>query len=119
MAEKIKINFSKCKNELIPVIIQDYTTNDILMQGYMNHESFEKTIKDGRVCLFSRSRQELWTKGETSGNFLNVKEIFLDCDFDSILIKAEQIGSATCHTGRKSCFFYKYDIEKKEWGVVK
>lgn len=91
------------KHELIPAIIQDAETNVVLMLGYMNEEAFAKTQKENRVTFFSRSKNRLWTKGETSGNFLNVKNILLDCDNDTILIKAIPVGPA-CHTGSDTCF---------------
>jgi phosphoribosyl-ATP pyrophosphohydrolase/phosphoribosyl-AMP cyclohydrolase len=98
----MKINFNTAVG-LVPVIIQNYLTQQVLMLGYMNQEAFDKTEKEGKVTFFSRSKNRLWTKGETSGNFLLVKEIQLDCDKDTLLIKAEPIGP-TCHTGSTSCF---------------
>lgn len=88
---------------LLPVIIQDYKTLEVLMLGYMNAEALEKTQSEGKVTFFSRSKNRLWTKGETSDNFLFVKELFVDCDNDTILIKADAVGP-TCHTGSRSCF---------------
>lgn len=88
---------------LLPVIIQDYKTLEVLMLGYMNAEALEKTQAEGKVTFFSRSKNRLWTKGETSSNFLYVKELFVDCDNDTILIKADAVGP-TCHTGSRSCF---------------
>lgn len=88
---------------LIPVIIQENTTNTVLMLGYMNSEAFEKTKRENRVTFFSRSKQQLWTKGETSGNFLEVVSIQIDCDSDTLLIKVNPSGP-TCHTGTKTCF---------------
>ena len=99
----MKIDFEKSADGLIPTIIQDATTQKVLMLGYMNREAFEQTEKSGKVTFFSRSRQCLWTKGETSGNFLLVKEIFLDCDADTVLIKANPAG-AVCHSGADTCF---------------
>jgi len=96
------INFSKL-NGLVPAVIQDSASLQVLMVGFMNEEAFEKTRKEGKVTFFSRSKNRLWTKGETSGNFLFVKEISTDCDDDAILIKAEPAGPV-CHTGKKSCF---------------
>lgn len=90
-------------NGLLPVIIQDYKTLEVLMLGYMNAEALEKTQAEGKVTFFSRSKNRLWTKGETSNNFLFVKELFVDCDNDTILIKADAVGP-TCHTGSRSCF---------------
>lgn len=100
-----KIDFDKGYG-LVPAIIQDYISNEILMMAYMSKESLEKTLESGYTCFFSRSRKELWNKGETSGNKQRVKEIFSDCDGDTLLIKVEQIGVA-CHTGERSCFHNK------------
>ena len=96
------IDFSKT-NGLVPVIIQNYQNQQVLMLGYMNEEAFSKTQSEGKVTFFSRSKNRLWTKGETSGNFLIVKDILVDCDNDTILIKADPIGP-TCHTGSTTCF---------------
>jgi phosphoribosyl-ATP pyrophosphohydrolase/phosphoribosyl-AMP cyclohydrolase len=96
-------NFTKSADGLIPVIIQDYSTNVVLMLGYMNAEAFEKTKQEKRVTFFSRSKNRLWTKGEESGNYLNVQDIKLDCDNDTLLIKAIPAGP-TCHTGSDTCF---------------
>jgi len=96
------IDFNK-GNGLVPAVIQDYSTLQVLMLGYMNEEAFRKTQQEGKVTFFSRSRNRLWTKGETSGNFLIVKEITIDCDNDALLIKADPSGPV-CHTGTKSCF---------------
>ena len=98
----MNINFEK-SNGLVPVIVQDVITLQVLMLGYMNEEALQKTTESGRVTFFSRSKNRLWTKGETSGNFLNVKEILPDCDNDTILIKAQPQGPS-CHTGSYSCF---------------
>ena len=97
-----QIDFSK-GNGLVPVVIQDNNTLQVLMVGYMNEEALKKTTREKRVTFFSRSKNRLWTKGETSGNYLQVVEILSDCDNDSILIKANAAGS-TCHTGSTSCF---------------
>lgn len=96
-----KIDFEK---GLVPTIITDFENNDILMLAYMNQESFNKTIETMKTWFYSRSRKKLWNKGETSGHFQLVKEIMVDCDGDTLLIKVEQIGAA-CHTGNKSCFY--------------
>ena len=112
----MKINFNTADG-LVPVIIQNYLTQQVLMLGYMNQDAFDKTEKEGKVTFFSRSKNRLWTKGETSGNFLLVKDIQLDCDMDALLIKAEPIGP-TCHTGSTSCFNeetskgYLYSLEQ-------
>ncbi|MEO6685548.1 MAG: bifunctional phosphoribosyl-AMP cyclohydrolase/phosphoribosyl-ATP diphosphatase HisIE [Dyadobacter sp.] len=97
------IDFTKSADGLVPVVIQDSETSVVLMLGYMNREAFEKTQAEGKVTFFSRSKQRLWTKGETSDNFLFVKEILADCDGDTILIKASPAGP-TCHTGDDTCF---------------
>ena len=97
-----QIDFSK-GNGLVPVVIQDNNTLQVLMVGYMNEEALEKTITEKKVTFFSRSKNRLWTKGETSGNFLYVEEILSDCDNDSILIKVNPAGPV-CHTGSTSCF---------------
>ncbi len=98
----MNVDFNK-GNGLIPVIVQHYKSNTILMLGYMNEEALEKTKELGKTTFFSRTKNRLWTKGETSGNFLFVKDILLDCDQDTILIKAEPTGP-TCHTGNETCF---------------
>jgi phosphoribosyl-ATP pyrophosphohydrolase/phosphoribosyl-AMP cyclohydrolase len=97
-----EIDFSK-GNGLVPVVIQDYNTLQVLMVGYMNAEAYAKTAKEKKVTFFSRSKNRLWTKGESSGNYLDVVEIKFDCDSDSVLIKAIPAGP-TCHTGSTSCF---------------
>ena len=96
-------NLEKCADGLLPVIVQDATTLKVLMLGYMNREAYDKTVEEGRVSFFSRTRNTLWTKGETSGNFLLVKDMYADCDMDTLLVKAEPIGP-TCHRGTTSCF---------------
>lgn len=93
----------KCADSLLPVIIQDAVSLKVLMLGYMNREAFDKTLATGKVTFFSRTRGKLWTKGETSGNFLNVVDMYLDCDGDTLLIKANPVGP-TCHRGTESCF---------------
>jgi phosphoribosyl-ATP pyrophosphohydrolase/phosphoribosyl-AMP cyclohydrolase len=98
----INIDFNKGQG-LVPVVIQDYNTFQVLMVGYMNEEAKKKTVDEGKVTFFSRSKNRLWTKGETSGNFLIVKEITTDCDNDALLIKVDPAGPV-CHTGKKSCF---------------
>lgn len=96
-------NLEKCADGLLPVIVQDATTLKVLMLGYMNREAYDKTVEEGRVSFFSRTRNTLWTKGETSGNFLLVKDMYADCDMDTLLVKADPIGP-TCHRGTTSCF---------------
>ena len=106
--DKFKLN----DQGLIPVIVQDYKTDEVLMLAYMNQEAFEHTLKSGRMTYWSRSRGELWVKGDTSGHYQYVKSLDLDCDNDTILAKVDQIGAA-CHTGRHSCFFQ--ELMKKEY----
>ena len=96
-------NLEKNADSLLPVIVQDATTLKVLMLGYMNREAFEKTVKEGVVTFWSRSRKCLWTKGETSGNFLHVVEMFPDCDADTLLVRARPDGP-TCHRGTPSCW---------------
>lgn len=102
---------------LIPAIVQDYEDGQILMLAYMNAESLEKTIATGKTCFWRRSQGRLWTKGEKSGHFQEVKEIFLDCDGDTLLVKVKQLGGAACHTGYRSCFFRKVN-KKGEYDIV-
>lgn len=102
----MEINFSKSPDGLVPAVVQDEETGKVLMVGYMNAEALAKTEAEKVVTFFSRSKQRLWTKGETSGHFLQVKTVLLDCDQDTILIKAHPIGP-TCHTGADTCFFEK------------
>jgi len=98
----MKIDFEKNEG-LVPVVVQDYQTGKVLMLGYMNQPAFEKTEAERIVTFFSRSKGRLWTKGETSGNFLRVKQILVDCDEDTLLIKADPVGPV-CHTGADTCF---------------
>ena len=100
--EELQLKFDR--NGLIPAIVQDAYTQDVLMHAYMNEESLNMTIETGFAHYWSRSREQLWKKGETSGNIQEVKEIYYDCDSDSLLLKVEQRGSA-CHTGNRTCFF--------------
>jgi len=98
--------------DLIPAIVQDARTGEVLMLGYMNKESLRRTLASGDVWFYSRSRQELWHKGETSGNFLRLRSITKDCDSDALLIKAEPTGPV-CHTGNGTCFFQQLESEDK------
>lgn len=97
------IDFTKGEG-LVPAIIQDFKSGDVLMLGYMNEKSLEQTLKSGIVNFWSRTRQKLWMKGKESGNILKVKKIYEDCDKDALLIKAELIGTGVCHTGNRTCF---------------
>ena len=102
----IKLNFEKMGG-LVPAVVQDYETGDVLMLGFMNPDAWEATLNTGEATYYSRTRQTLWVKGKTSGNIQIVKEIRVDCDDDTVLLKIEQVGGAACHTGYKSCFFKK------------
>ena len=111
----IEPNFAK-GNGLIPVIVQDAETKEVLMLAYMNRESWEATLQTGKATYWSRSRQKLWLKGESSGHFQIIKAVFIDCDDDTILLQVEQLGGAACHTGHKSCFYRK--LSGKDFVVV-
>jgi len=121
MEAKQKMNFLKevlfDSRGLVPVIIQDIKTNEVLMHAWMNEEALRKTVVTEKTYFWSRSRKRLWLKGESSGHYQLVKEIYIDCDRDTLLIKVEQIKGA-CHLGYKSCFFRKL-IKKEEWKTVK
>lgn len=106
------------KTELIPAIAQDAETGDVLMLAYMNREAFQETLDTGRVCYYSRSRNKLWRKGEESGNVQQLKEVYYDCDADTLLLKVNQVGDAACHEGYRSCFFRKIDRETGSVQVV-
>ncbi len=105
-------DFKPDRNGLIPVIVQDYRTSEVLMLAYMNEEAFDATLETGKMTYWSRSRDELWVKGMTSGHFQYLKSLSIDCDSDTILAKVSQVGAA-CHTGNRSCFYR--DIVKKEY----
>ena len=109
------IDFDKLGG-LLPVIAQDDTTGEVLMMAYMNPEAFAETLRTGRVCYFSRSRNRLWRKGEESGNVQELRGVYLDCDADTLLVKVRQIGGAACHEGYPSCFFRR--IEGEELNVI-
>jgi phosphoribosyl-AMP cyclohydrolase len=111
----LKLNFVK-GDGLLPAIAQDYKTGEVLMLAYMNEEAWQKTLETGRVHYFSRTRQELWLKGKSSGHVQVVKEIYVDCDEDTILVKVDQLGGAACHTGYRSCFYRK--VEDKELKIA-
>ena len=97
------------KQELVPTIVQDVASGDVLMLAYMNKESFGLTLQSGKCTFFSRSRNKLWCKGETSGHFMLVKHIYYDCDCDTLLIKVDPVGPA-CHTGNQTCFYREWEI---------
>jgi phosphoribosyl-AMP cyclohydrolase len=102
----VRLYFAKLGG-LVPAVIQDWRSGEVLMLGFMNQQAFKKTLETDKVHFWSRSRKVLWMKGETSGNFQAVKEILVDCDRDSLLVRVEQKGSAACHTGYRSCFHRK------------
>ncbi len=104
----MKIDFEKTGG-LVPAIAQDADTGDVLMLAWMNREAYEETLRTGRACYFSRSRNRLWRKGEESGNVQQVRQVLVDCDADTILLKVHQIGGAACHEGYRSCFFRALD----------
>ncbi len=110
-------NFKK-GNGLLPAVVQDYQTGEVLMVAYMNLESWQKTIQTGKAHYWSRSRNSLWLKGETSGNFQMVREVRIDCDEDTVLLKVDQIGGAACHTGHRSCFYRKMNAGGGDFVVV-
>jgi phosphoribosyl-ATP pyrophosphohydrolase/phosphoribosyl-AMP cyclohydrolase len=102
--KRLKIKFDK--HGLVPAIVQDFRSKEVLMLAYMNKESLRRTLKDKKTCFWSRSRKEYWVKGATSGNYQFVKAVYYDCDIDALLIKVRQAGVA-CHTGKRSCFYRK------------
>src|SRR5512145_3129720 len=105
------LNFDKAGG-LISAIAQDHATGEVLMIAWMNREAYEETVRTGRAVYFSRSRNKLWRKGEESGNVQEVKEVYIDCDADAVLLKVNQIGGAACHEGYKSCFFRRVDQDR-------
>ena len=111
----ITLDFDKL-NGLVPAIVQDHQSGEVLMLGFMNQDAWEKTLATGKATFFSRTRQTLWVKGSTSGNVQVVKEIRIDCDDDTVLLKVEQVGGAACHTGHRSCFYKQ--IEKEGVKIV-
>jgi len=108
----MNLDFSKLDG-LLPAVIQDHVTGRVLMVGFMNKESFNKTVETGFATFYSRSRQKLWLKGESSGHRLVVKEISTDCDQDAVLVKVEALGPGVCHNGYHSCFYRRF--ENGEW----
>jgi phosphoribosyl-AMP cyclohydrolase len=108
------LDFSK-ESGLIAAVVQDSQTHRVLMVGYMNREAFDKTLATGHVTFFSRSRQKLWTKGESSGHYLLLKSIATDCDGDALLVQAEPLGPGVCHNGFESCFYRTLDSAAGNW----
>lgn len=109
----MQLDFSKLINGLVTAVIQDHQTNRVLMVGFMNQEAFGKTVETGCVTFYSRSRNKLWIKGETSGHRLVVKAISTDCDRDALLIQVEALGPGVCHNGYQSCFYRR--LEGGKW----
>lgn len=101
------------KMKLIPAIIQDYKTKQVLMLAYVNEESYKYMLENKQTCFYSRSRNELWHKGETSGNYQKIKSMYMDCDKDTLLIFVEQLGNGACHTGNYTCFFNNIILEER------
>jgi phosphoribosyl-AMP cyclohydrolase len=104
----IELNFNK-SDGLVPAIVQDAETKDVLMLAYMNKASWEATVQTGKATFWSRSRQKLWLKGESSGHVQMIKNVYIDCDEDTILLQVEQLGGAACHTGHRSCFYRRLE----------
>ena len=111
----MELDFNKLDG-LVAAVVQDASSGRVLMVGFMNREAFEKTVSTGAVTFFSRSRNKLWTKGETSGHRLVVREISTDCDQDAVLIRAEALGPGVCHNGYRSCFYRR--LEDGRWQVA-
>ena len=115
MNETENLDFDKMGG-LLPAIVQDATTGDVLMLAFMNQEAWELTLATGEAHYYSRTRNKIWHKGDTSGNVQRVKDIYLDCDQDTVLLKVEQVGGAACHTGYRSCFHRRR--QGLDWQVV-
>ena len=111
-SQQLKLN----EQGLIPAIAQDWKTGEVLMLAWMNREAVELSVKEGRAVYWSRSRQALWRKGEESGHIQHLKELRLDCDADTLLLKVEQVGGIACHTGRRSCFYQQ--LKENNWQVT-
>ena len=105
----IELAFTKATDGLLPAIVQDYQTGEVLMLAYINRLAWKKTLETGNAHYWSRSRRKLWLKGETSGHVQLVKKILIDCDQDTVVYQVEQLGGAACHTGHRSCFFRRVD----------
>lgn len=108
----IPLNFTKAVDGLLPAIVQDHLTNEVLMLAYINKLAWEKTLETGKAHYWSRSRNKLWLKGETSGHIQKIHAILVDCDDDTVIYKVEQLGGAACHTGHRSCFYRHLDGEQ-------
>jgi phosphoribosyl-AMP cyclohydrolase len=115
MSQQTTPDFDKMGG-LLPAIVQDADSGDVLMLAFMNREAWERTLATGEAHFYSRTRNRIWHKGATSGNVQRVKEIYLDCDWDTVLLKVEQLGGAACHTGHRSCFYRRRHGD--DWQVV-
>jgi phosphoribosyl-AMP cyclohydrolase len=115
MSDKDKVNFAKMGG-LVPAIVQDADSGEVLMLAFMDEAAWESTLKTGEAHFYSRTRKKLWHKGATSGHVQRVREIYLDCDADTVLLKVEQVGGAACHTGYRSCFYRR--LEGRDWRLV-
>jgi phosphoribosyl-AMP cyclohydrolase len=115
MSQQTTPDFDKMGG-LLPAIVQDADSGDVLMLAFMNREAWERTLATGEAHFYSRTRSQIWHKGATSGNVQRVKEIYLDCDWDTVLLKVEQLGGAACHTGHRSCFYRRRQGD--DWQVV-
>lgn len=104
----LELSFGKLGG-LVPVVVQDYASGEVLMLAFMNRQAWQETLRTRRATYWSRSRNQLWVKGETSGNFQEVKEIYVDCDEDTVLLKVNQKGGAACHMGYRSCFYRRLE----------
>ncbi len=113
----LKLDFAKSADGLLPAIVQDAESGEVLMLAYINEESWQRTLESGKAHFWSRSRSKLWLKGESSGNVQLVKDIFVDCDQDTVVFKVEQIGGAACHMGYRSCFFRRVNMISGELEV--
>ncbi|BDI31242.1 hypothetical protein CCAX7_32930 [Capsulimonas corticalis] len=112
-----QIKFDKTGDGLVPAMIQDVNTKDVLMLGFMNREALQKTLDTGKVTFWQRSRQKLWTKGETSGNVLKFVSLRINCNEDSLLVLAEPVG-ATCHTGHPTCYYREAEPSGEDWKTI-
>ncbi|MBU0700769.1 phosphoribosyl-AMP cyclohydrolase [bacterium] len=112
----ITLNFAKMDG-LVPAVVQDYKTDEVLMVAFINEEAWQKTLATGKAHYYTRTRQKIWLKGETSGHFQLIKEILVDCDDDTVVFKVEQVGGAACHTGYNSCFYRR--VQGDELVVIK
>lgn len=116
MINNFQLCFEKSESGLLPAIAQDYQSGEVLMLAYINSKSWEKTLETGKAHYWSRSRNKLWLKGESSGHVQLIREILVDCDADTVVFKVEQLGGAACHTGHRSCFFRR--VEGGELSVI-